>query len=173
MVEDASVRVHSCHSPMREIEVLHDQLLHMFEQDPDLIPKDILVMTPDIETYAPYIQAVFDINSDEEKRIPFSIADQSIRRESAVADSFLAILDLEGSRFGANQVLAINPNYSFAHGNVTWKNLRIVLAESYYYKGDFENAQSQVDLLNPGNGLNPADEDYLAGLLKEIEKASE
>jgi exodeoxyribonuclease V gamma subunit len=107
MVEDASVRVHSCHSPMREIEVLHDQLLHMFEQDPDLIPKDILVMTPDIETYAPYIQAVFDINSDEEKRIPFSIADQSIRRESAVADSFLAILDLEGSRFGANQVLAI------------------------------------------------------------------
>jgi len=51
--------------------------------------------------------------------------------------------------------------------------MRIVLAESYYYKGDFERAQSEVDILNPGNGLNLADEDYLAGLLKEIEKASE
>ena len=73
----------------------------------------------------------------------------------------------------ANKVLAANPNYSFAHGNVTSRNLHIVLAESYYYKGDFEDAQSQVDILNPGNGLNSADEDYLAGLLKEIEKASE
>lgn len=107
MADDASIQLHSCHSSMREIEVLHDQLLHMFESNPELLPKDILVMTPDIETYAPYIQAVFETNSDDEKRIPFSIADRSIRRESTVADAFLAILELEGSRFGANEVLAI------------------------------------------------------------------
>jgi len=56
---DTSVQIHSCHSPMREIEVLRDQLLDMFERDPGLLPKDILVMTPDIETYAPYIQRKF------------------------------------------------------------------------------------------------------------------
>ncbi|MBC8481086.1 MAG: exodeoxyribonuclease V subunit gamma, partial [Planctomycetes bacterium] len=82
------------HSPMREMEVLYDQLLHMFEKDPDLNPKDILVMTPDIETYSPYIQAVFDMPVDDPGRIPFSIADRSIRKESDIIDAFLAILDL-------------------------------------------------------------------------------
>ena len=105
--DDTSIQIQSCHSPMREMEVLHDHLLHMFEQDPDLNPKDILVMTPDIETYSPYIQAVFDIPVDNPRRIPFSIADRSIKKESEIIDSFLSILDLTGSRFGASRVLAV------------------------------------------------------------------
>jgi tetratricopeptide (TPR) repeat protein len=92
---------------------------------------------------------------------------------AGIALAYLANDEYDQAIASANQVLAINPNYSFAHGNVTSRNMRVILAESHYYKGDFENAQSQVDILNPGNGLNPADEDYLAGLLKEIEKASE
>ena len=92
---------------------------------------------------------------------------------AGIALAYLANDEYDQAIANASQVLASNPNYSFAHGNVTSRNLHIVLAESYYYKGDFENAQSQVDILNPGNGLNPADEDYLAELLKEIEKASE
>jgi len=104
---DTSIQIHSTHSPMREMEVLYDQLLYMFEKDPDLSPKDILVMTPDIETYSPYIQAVFDRPVDDPGRIPFSIADRSIRKESDMVDAFLAILDLTNSRFGASQVLAV------------------------------------------------------------------
>ncbi|MFC1895354.1 exodeoxyribonuclease V subunit gamma [Thermodesulfobacteriota bacterium] len=104
---DSSIQIHSCHSPMREIEALHDQILDMFEEDPSLMPKDILVMTPDIESYAPYIHAVFDTPSDEAKRIPITIADRSIRRESEVIDTFLAILELCGTRFGASQVVSI------------------------------------------------------------------
>jgi exodeoxyribonuclease V gamma subunit len=104
---DASVQIQSCHSPMREIEILQDWLLRLFDQDPTLMPRDILVMTPDIETYAPYIQAVFDLPPDDPKRIPFSIADRSIRREGEIVDTYLAILDLLGGRFGASEVLAI------------------------------------------------------------------
>ncbi|MBW1672761.1 MAG: exodeoxyribonuclease V subunit gamma [Deltaproteobacteria bacterium] len=104
---DNSIQVHSCHSPMREIEVLHDRLLDMFEKNPGLLPKDILVMTPDIETYAPYIQAVFDTPADASRKIPFSIADRSIRKESEIITTFLSILDLLGSRFTASQVFAI------------------------------------------------------------------
>ena len=78
--EDLSIQIHSCHSPMREVEVLRDQLLRMFEEDPGLLPKDILVMMPDVETYAPYIQAVFDTPQEDARRIPFSIADRSIRK---------------------------------------------------------------------------------------------
>ena len=106
-LNDNSIQVHSCHSPMREIEVLHDRLLDMFEKDSDLLPKDILVMTPDIETYAPYIQAVFDTPADASRKIPFSISDRSIKRESEIINTFLAILDLLGGRFTASQVFAI------------------------------------------------------------------
>ena len=106
-LNDNSIQVHSCHGPMREIEVLHDRLLDMFEKDSDLLPKDILVMTPDIETYAPYIQAVFDTPADASRKIPFSISDRSIRRESEIINTFLAILDLLGSRFAASQIFAI------------------------------------------------------------------
>jgi len=105
--DDTSIQIHSCHSPMREIEVLHDRLLEMFEKDPSLLPKDVLVMTPDIETYCPYVQAVFYVPGDDSGRFPFSIADRSVRQESQIIGTFLSILDLCGSRFGAPQVLAI------------------------------------------------------------------
>ena len=103
--DDTSIQIHSCHSPMREIEVLHDHLLAMFEENPSLTPQDIIVMTPDIETYAPYVLAVFGAQTDEALRIPFSIADRSSRSESRILDGFLALLDLKDSRFGARQVL--------------------------------------------------------------------
>ncbi len=104
---DTSIQVHSCHSPMREIEVLHDNLLAMFENDPQLLPKDIVVMAPDIETYAPYIQAVFATQPDERLNIPFSIADQSSRGQGRLIDGFLSMLDLKGSRFSAAQVMRL------------------------------------------------------------------
>ncbi len=104
---DTSIQIHSCHSPMREIEVLHDNLLAMFEEDPDLMPKDVIVMTPDIELYAPFVQAVFDAQTDEALRIPFTIADQSVRKESRVIDGFMSILDLKDSRLGAISVMAL------------------------------------------------------------------
>jgi exodeoxyribonuclease V gamma subunit len=104
---DLSIQIHSCHSPMREMEVLYDRLLNMFEKNPNLKPTDILVMTPDIETYAPYIRAVFDMPVDESKAIPYSIADRSIRKENEIIDTFLDVLDLEGSRYGVSQVLSI------------------------------------------------------------------
>ena len=31
---DRSVQIHCCHSAMREVEVLHDQLLALFAEDP-------------------------------------------------------------------------------------------------------------------------------------------
>ncbi len=104
---DDSIQVHSCHSPMREVEVLQDRLLSLFEGDPTLLPKDILIMTPDIGTYAPFIQAVFSVPPDDPRFIPFSIADRGVRQESQLADTFLSLLEFHGSRFGASQVMAL------------------------------------------------------------------
>ena len=105
--DDTSIQVHSCHGPMREMEVLYDNLLSMFEKYPDIAPKDILVMTPDIETYAPFIQAVFGVADEDRKRIPFSIADRRAKSENQLAGAFFAILDLCDSRFGAREVLSL------------------------------------------------------------------
>ena len=104
--EDHSVMIHSCHSPMREVEILYDHLLDLFNNDPSLIPGDILVMTPDIENYTPFIQAVFDVPEDEEKRIPYSIADRTVLNESPVIRAFNSLLGFCGSRFGISQVLS-------------------------------------------------------------------
>ncbi len=105
--DDDSIRIHSCHSPMREVEVLQDRLLAMFESDPTLLPKDILIMTPGIGTYAPFIQAVFSVPADDARFIPFSIADRGVRQESQLADTFLSLLEFHGSRFSASQVMAL------------------------------------------------------------------
>jgi exodeoxyribonuclease V gamma subunit len=102
--EDRSLQVHACHGAMRELEVLHDQLLALFERWPDLEPSDIVVMTPDIEAFAPYIDAVF---GTAEPRIPFNISDRSAERESPLAATFMALLDLPGSRFEAGKVLEL------------------------------------------------------------------
>jgi exodeoxyribonuclease V gamma subunit len=104
---DTSIQVHSCHSPMREIEVLHDNLLAMFEQDTELQPNDVIVMTPDIETYAPYIQAVFATQTNDIRRIPFSIADQSARKESRLIEGFLRLMELKDGRLTSTQITGL------------------------------------------------------------------
>ncbi len=105
--EDGSIRIHACHSPMREVEVLQDQLLSLFAADPGLRPRDVLVMTPDVGAYAPFIQAVFSLPGEDARWIPFSIADRGLRQEGPLADALLKILDVRGSRFGAAQVMDI------------------------------------------------------------------
>jgi exodeoxyribonuclease V gamma subunit len=102
---DRSVQVHVCHSRLREVQVLHDALLRLFAGDSCLTPRDILVMAPDIEAYGPAIQAVFD-SAAEGKFIPWSLADRMLRAEQPLAEAFLTLLDLPGSRCSAPAVLA-------------------------------------------------------------------
>jgi len=104
-VEDRSITVHSCHSEMREVEVLRDQLLALFQKDANLRPEDILVMAPDLATYAPYIESVFGAETDPASRIPFSLADRSRVRERGVAEALLAVLRLGRSRLVVEEVL--------------------------------------------------------------------
>lgn len=104
--DDRSVQVHVCHGPMREVEVLHDQLLALFEAQRDLRPSDVIVMAPDIATYGPLIEAVFD-SAPRERRIPFSVADQGVHAENPLVEVFFGLLDLGGSRFDAAQVLSL------------------------------------------------------------------
>ncbi len=104
--DDRSVQIHACHGPMREAEVLHDQLLRLFADNPDLRASDVLVMTPDIDQYAPYIEAVFSSARDE-RHIPFSIADRPLASESPLTATFLGLLALRDSRFDADSMTGL------------------------------------------------------------------
>jgi exodeoxyribonuclease V gamma subunit len=104
---DRSIQVHSCHSEMREVEVLHDQLLALLSENPTLQPQDIVVMMPDVAAYASLVEAVFDTPEVQNQRIPYSIADRTARVENGIIDTFLTILEMGGSRFGASSLLNI------------------------------------------------------------------
>ncbi|GAB4258056.1 MAG: exodeoxyribonuclease V subunit gamma [Methylomicrobium sp.] len=98
LIADGSITVHACHSRMREVEVLKDQLLQALENDPSLELRDIVVMAPDIEIYEPFISAVFD-------DIQHAVADRSLRLSNHALDALIGFLKLGQSRFGWQTVL--------------------------------------------------------------------
>ena len=110
---DRSLVVKSCHSAMREVEVLHDYLLDLFNQnqhkpkEEQITPKDVVVMVADVNQYTPYIQAVFGANSADAPVIPFSISDSKLSESDVIVSSYLSLLNLKESQFGAEEVLAL------------------------------------------------------------------
>ena len=103
---DTSIRFHLAHSPQREVEILHDQLLAAFDDDESLRPRDIVVMVPDIDAYAPHIQAVFGLFEAQDPRyIPFSLADQGRRHFDPLVQAVEKLIGLPQSRFAASDLL--------------------------------------------------------------------
>ncbi len=103
--DDDSMEFNRCHSPMREVQVLYDRLLAMFEADESLLPSDILVMAPDISLYAPLIEGYFT-SVPESRRIPFRVNDLSVMLESGVAKSFYLFFELISGRVTAAELIA-------------------------------------------------------------------
>jgi len=76
-VKDRSLQVHACHGPARQVEVLRDVITGLLADDPTLEPRDVLVMCPDIEEYAPLISATFGLEDDESEEQHPAIASAS------------------------------------------------------------------------------------------------
>lgn len=103
-VEDTSIAFHACHSPMREAEVLYDQLLALFTAHPDVTPADVVIMTPDIDKYAPYLDAVF---SSAPYPLPFSIADRSPGYAQSITNLCEHLLSIPQGRCDVESVLTL------------------------------------------------------------------
>ena len=102
---DPSIAVHACHSPMREVEVLHDQVLDLLARDPSLQPHEIAVLCSDVETYAPLVEAVFERDSSDPTYVPYCLADRTLRADSPIVETFHRLLDLVGGRVTSSEVL--------------------------------------------------------------------
>ena len=105
---DNSLQFHACHTRLREVQVLHDQLRGLLEDprfDPPLQPREIAVLAPDIDPYAPYIEAVFGGLAGTPAFIPYALADASALGGEPLAEVFLRLLALPSSRFGLDEIL--------------------------------------------------------------------
>ncbi|MFC6440002.1 exodeoxyribonuclease V subunit gamma [Pseudobowmanella zhangzhouensis] len=101
--DDLSLQLHACHSPVRELEILQDRLLSLFEQG-QLTPGDVIVMMPDVAAYAPYIDAIFGA-ADSHLRIPYAIADRNAAEESPLLISFNQLNNLLPERLSLSDVM--------------------------------------------------------------------
>ncbi len=107
--DDKSLQIHSCHSAIRELEVLYDLLIEQFEIIKGLIPSDILVMAPNIDDFAPFIKAVFSrpFESSNGKTItlPVAVSDTRSLIDTPAASVLLSLLNLDSSRFTVTEIL--------------------------------------------------------------------
>lgn len=103
--EDRSLRIHACHTRLRELEVLRDALLRAREEDPQLKPSDIVVMAPDIQAYVPLLPAVFGEAGRQQGMLPYHLADVPLLQAHPLLAAFATLLDLPQTRLSAPQVL--------------------------------------------------------------------
>jgi exodeoxyribonuclease V gamma subunit len=107
--DDASVTFSVAHSPVRELEVLHDQLLQWFHTSPEpLSPRDVVVMVPDIELMAPAIRAVFGQYKRSDARfIPYDIADLGAQAISPLIHAVEWLLALPQQRSRMSELVEL------------------------------------------------------------------
>ncbi len=117
--DDRSVQVHACHGRARQVEVARDAILHLLQEDPSLEPRDVIVMCPDIEAFAPLIHATFGVgalfaddgdadDAPADTGVPdlrVRLADRALRQTNPVLGVVAQLLDLTGARLTASQVL--------------------------------------------------------------------
>lgn len=111
-VGDRSVQVHACHGAARQVDVIREVLVGLLQDDPTLEPRDILVMCPDIESYAPLISAGFglaDVTADgaghPAHQLRVRLADRSLGATNPLLGVAAALVELAGGRLTATQVL--------------------------------------------------------------------
>ncbi|WP_394753683.1 exodeoxyribonuclease V subunit gamma [Crenothrix sp.] len=183
LAKDDSICIHACHSRMREVEVLKNQLLKCLEQDAALELRDIIVMSPDIKHYAPFISAVFG-------DIQHIVADSASLAHHAF-NAFIDFLQLSQGRFGWKAVLdllerpIIYPGFDLSDSDLDlikhWlQDTRVRWGQSAEHKQELgvfacaENTwQATLDRLLMGYALGE-DSEFVDGILpyKDIEGSS-
>jgi len=110
---DRSVQVHACHGRSRQVEVLREVVVGLLADDPTLEPRDVIIMCPDVEAFAPLVEAAFgpaagvDDGAPEHpgRTLRVRIADRAPRSANPVLAVVATLLELADSRVGASAVV--------------------------------------------------------------------
>ncbi|MBI3224374.1 MAG: exodeoxyribonuclease V subunit gamma [Mycolicibacterium cosmeticum] len=104
---DSSITIHACHGHVRQVEVLRDTLLHLLNDDPTLQPRDIIVLCPDIETFAPLVKAAFGQEGHPHpgQQLRVRIADRGAANVNPLLHILQTLMKLANGRVTATEVL--------------------------------------------------------------------
>lgn len=102
--EDRSVVFNVSSSMLREVQDLYDHLINLFIKDPSLKPREIIIMTPNITTYAPFIEGVFNSNNYLNTKLPYAICDRSVKDDSPIIDAIITILNINNRVIKAKEL---------------------------------------------------------------------
>ncbi len=101
--DDASLRIHACHTALRELEVLHDALLAAL--DDGIQPQQMLVMAPDMGRFAPLLPAVFGASGDPTQRhLPWMLVGTPIQHSHRLFTCLAQVLQVAQGRVSASDV---------------------------------------------------------------------
>ncbi|OBC02629.1 exodeoxyribonuclease V subunit gamma [Gordonia sp. 852002-50395_SCH5434458] len=182
---DSSLEIHACHGAERQVEVMRDRLLHLFADDSTLEPRDVLIMCPDVESFAPLIRGAFGQSGLDHPafNLRVRLADRGPRQVNPVLDVVASIVELAASRAAAGDIvdlLSRSPVRSrfamddddldmirewLAHSNIRWglgENERARFGLSGFRQGTFA---SGVDRIALGAVAEEADGEWLGAAL--------
>ena len=129
ILADDSIVLHSAYSPIRELHAVKDAILHFLQDNPQYSVDDIAVLSPNIEAYAPYIEAVFGQNAVDNIPLSFSIADTAISTGKPYLQAWSALLQLFDSRMEIDHVLSLLDNECILHkAGLTRSDLSLINA---------------------------------------------
>ncbi|HPU12766.1 MAG TPA: exodeoxyribonuclease V subunit gamma [Aeromicrobium sp.] len=111
---DQSIQIHSCHGRARQVEVIREVVVGLLADDPTLEPRDILVMVPDIESFAPLFSAAFGVSGFDSaehhpaQQIRLMLADRSPTRTNRLLAFAVELLEVSvRGRFTNTEVLGL------------------------------------------------------------------
>ncbi|MCV2503150.1 MAG: exodeoxyribonuclease V subunit gamma, partial [Neisseriaceae bacterium] len=109
---DTSLTIQSAHSPVRELQILKNYLIHYLEKHPELKLEDIAVLSPNIEHYLPYIDGIFGLYAQDNITFAYSVSDVRVKNDQPYYTAIEAILEFIDSRFEVDSVLELLKNKS-------------------------------------------------------------
>ena len=109
--DDRSLLFQAAPGPLREVQLVRDQVLQWLAADPELEPRDVLVMTPQIDRYAPLLSSVFNDRDAIGVDLPWRLTDRSQQSTPGLTMAMLELLDLAAGRLTATGLerLLANP----------------------------------------------------------------
>ena len=150
--EDDSIRFADCHSHLREVEALQDYLFDLLERHPELKPKDIIVMMPDVQEFAPLIDAVFsrpafDLHG-QPQYLPYGISDQRLSMDQPLLETLAGLLRLSSTRVTGTEVL-------------DWLEMPAIRSRFDINEAEMEDIKTWIQQLNIRWGLSEQHRDQL------------
>ena len=115
--QDDSLIFISCPGETRQVHLVRDQILKWLSEDETLEPRDILIMTPQIESFAPIICSVFSDKKATNVNLPWRITDRSQVDSPGLIKFMVKLLEIASLRLTASSLESLLENKAFQEQN--------------------------------------------------------